>query len=137
ASLEYGEMLHYGAKTIPDGGYFSQPELTHHGVMLIGNTACMLNSMRLKGIHLAIESGMCAAEAIFHALKAGDYSKQTLHRYQNLYETSEAKRELWGVRNFRQGFQHGQLIGMANTAFGIITGGFGLLGGRMKLKPDY
>jgi len=135
--LEGGEMLHYGAKTIPDGGYFSQPELTHHGVMLVGDTAGMLNSMRLKGIHLAIESGMCAADAIFRALLAKDYSKQTLHRYQNLYETSEAKRELWGVRNFRQGFQHGQLIGMANTAFGIVTGGFGLLGGRMKLKADY
>ncbi len=135
--LEGGELLHYGAKTIPDGGYFSQPELSADGMLMVGDSAGMLNPLRLKGIHLAIESGMMAAETLFHALLQKDYSKQTLQRYQNLYETSEAKKELWSVRNFRQGQQKGELFGMLNTAFGLMTNGYGLLGNRMKLKADY
>jgi len=135
--LKGGEMIMYGAKTIPDGGYWSQPDLAHNGVMLVGDTAGMLNGMRLKGVHLAIESGMLAAEAIFEALKAKDYSRQSLHRYQNLYETSEAGKEMWGVRNFRAGFQKGNLIGTANVAFGYLFGGMGLGGNRMKLIPDH
>jgi electron-transferring-flavoprotein dehydrogenase len=135
--LAGGELLHYGAKTIPDGGYYSQPELAGDGVLLVGDTAGMMNGMRLKGIHLAIESGMHAAETIYHALVAGDYSKAMLSRMQSLHETSDSGKELWQVRNFRAGFQHGQLFGLANVAFGYLTGGYGLLGGRMKLKPDH
>jgi electron-transferring-flavoprotein dehydrogenase len=72
--LEGGEMLHYGAKTIPDGGYFSMPKLSADGVLLTGDTAGFLNSMRLKGIHLAMKSGMLAAETIFECLKNDDFS---------------------------------------------------------------
>ncbi|MCK6439756.1 MAG: electron transfer flavoprotein-ubiquinone oxidoreductase [Planctomycetes bacterium] len=131
--LKGGELLHYGAKTIPDGGYFSMPELTHDGVMLVGDTAGFLNGMRLKGVHLAMESGIMAAEAIFSCIKLQDFSKQSLHRYRNIFETSDAKKELWKVRNFRQGFTRGKLFGMANVAFGFVTGGMSLLGNRMSV----
>ncbi|GIK51864.1 MAG: electron transfer flavoprotein-ubiquinone oxidoreductase [Planctomycetota bacterium] len=134
--LEDGELLHYGAKTIPDGGYFSQPRLIADGVLLVGDTAGMLNAMRLKGIHLAIKSGMLAAETIFECLKDGDFSAQRLQRYQNAYETSWAKEELFKVRNFRQGFQRGEFFGMVNVALGFITGGRGLAG-RLSAHADY
>ncbi|MCC6466319.1 MAG: electron transfer flavoprotein-ubiquinone oxidoreductase [Planctomycetes bacterium] len=134
--LEGGELLHYGAKTIPDGGYFAMPKLSADGVLLVGDTAGFLNSMRLKGIHLAIKSGMMAAETIFECLKDGDFSAQRLHQYQNRFEASWAKQELWGVRNFRQGFQKGELFGMMNVALGLITGGRGL-SSRLTAHADY
>jgi len=134
--LEDGEVLHYGAKTIPDGGYYAMPKLSAGGVMLIGDTAGFLNSMRLKGIHLAIKSGMLAAETIFESLKDGDFSAERLHKYQNAFETSWAKEELWGVRNFRQGFQVSDFFGMANTAVGLVTGGRGLFK-RLHSAPDH
>ncbi len=134
--LSDGEMLHYGAKTIPDGGYFSMPRLSADGVMLVGDTAGIMNSMRLKGIHLAIKSGMLAAETIFECLRDGDFSALRLHQYQNRFETSWAKEELFKVRNFRQGWQKGQLFGMVNTALGFVTGGRGLAG-RLSVHPDY
>ncbi|MCA8914250.1 MAG: electron transfer flavoprotein-ubiquinone oxidoreductase [Planctomycetes bacterium] len=131
-----GEVLHYGAKTIPDGGYFAMPKLTADGVMLVGDTAGFLNSMRLKGIHLAMKSGMLAAETIFECLKDGDFSAERLHKYQNAFETSWAKAELWGVRNFRQGFQLSEIFGMANTAAGLVTGGRGFFK-RLHSEPDH
>lgn len=134
--LEGGELLHYGAKTIPDGGYFAQPKLSADGVMLVGDTAGMLNAMRLKGIHLAIKTGMLAAETIFESLKDGDFSAQRLQRYQNAYEASWAKQELFKVRNFRQGFQRGEFYGFVNVALGFITGGRGL-SGRLSATADY
>ncbi|MCC7507898.1 MAG: electron transfer flavoprotein-ubiquinone oxidoreductase [Planctomycetes bacterium] len=134
--LEGGEILHYGAKTIPDGGYFSMPKLSADGLLLVGDTAGFLNSMRLKGIHLAIKSGIMAAETIFDSLKSGDFSAAALHKYQNRFEASWAKAELWGVRNFRQGFQRGEKFGMINVAFSMITGGRGL-SSRLSAEPDY
>jgi electron-transferring-flavoprotein dehydrogenase len=85
-----GEVLHYGAKTIPDGGYYSMPRLSADGVMLIGDTAGYMNSLRLKGIHLAIKSGIMAAETIFECIKDGDFSAERLHQYQNRFESSWA-----------------------------------------------
>ncbi len=66
--LEGGKLLRYGAKAVPVGGLYSVPQLYADGLCLIGDTAGFLNGMRLKGIHLAIKTGMLAAETIFDAL---------------------------------------------------------------------
>src|SRR6185295_4948210 len=63
--LDGGRMTHYGAKAIPEGGWYSMPKLAGDGFLLIGDTAGLLNSQRLKGIHLAMKSGMLAAETVF------------------------------------------------------------------------
>src|SRR5499433_578351 len=80
--LEGGKMIRYGAKTIAAGGYFSVPRMYADGVLLAGDCAGLLNPQRLKGIHSAIKSGMLAAEVIFEALKAGDYSAKQLQKYE-------------------------------------------------------
>ena len=65
--LEGGKMVRYGAKTMPYGGWWSMPPLGGDGWMIVGDSAGFLNSQRLKGIHLAIKSGMLAAETAFEA----------------------------------------------------------------------
>ena len=70
--LEGGKMIRYGAKSLPYGGWLTMPKLAGKGWMILGDSASMLNSQRLKGIHLAIKSGMLAAETAFESMLVGD-----------------------------------------------------------------
>ena len=124
--LEGGKMVRYGAKTMPYGGWWSMPPLGGDGWMIVGDSAGFLNSQRLKGIHLAIKSGMLAAETAFEALTSGDSSARQLGKFQQKVESSWIKQELYPVRNFHQGFEHGFLSGMLNTGLLMATGGHGL-----------
>src|SRR5262249_10097340 len=110
--LEGGKMVRYGAKSMPYGGWWALPPLAGNGWMLLGDSAGFLNSARLKGIHLAIKSGMLAAETAFEALLKDDSSSATLSAFQKKVESSWIKKELWKVRNFHQGFEGGLLSGL-------------------------
>jgi len=122
-----GKLARYGAKSLPYGGWYAMPRNYFDGGLIIGDSGSFLDSQKLKGIHLAIKSGMLAAETTFEALKAGDTSAKSLSAYQTKIEQSYIKKELWKVRNFHQGFAHGQFAGFIHTAFQQITGGRGLV----------
>src|SRR5206468_3501701 len=123
--LAGGKMIRYGAKALPYGGWWAIPPVAGDGWMILGDSAGFLNSQRLKGIHLAIKSGMLAAETVFEGMTKDDFSSQQLRTYQTRVDNSWIKEELWQVRNFHQGFEHGMLEGMVHTAFQQITGGRG------------
>ena len=118
--------MKYGAKTIPEGGYFSMPRLVSDGAVILGDSAGLLNAQRLKGIHLAIKSGMLSADAIFDAFAARDFSQQRLSAYERNFRESWAGQELWKVRNFHQAYEKGLLRGMLHTGLQMLTGGRGL-----------
>ena len=103
------------------------PPLAGDGWMIIGDSAGFLNSQRLKGIHLAIKSGMLAAETAFDALLADNFSAAQLHAFKEKVDASWIKRELYPVRNFHQGFEGGLLQGLAHAALQQISGGRGLM----------
>jgi electron-transferring-flavoprotein dehydrogenase len=128
--LEGGAMLHYGAKTIPVGGFYSIPRLCHDGLMLCGDSAGMLNASRLKGIHLAIKSGILAAETLFEAVRVNDYSLGRLKGYADRFEKSWAGEELWKSRNFHAGFAGGLYSGVFHAGMQLLTGGRGLFDSR-------
>ncbi len=134
--LEGGEVLRYGAKTIPGGGYFAMPRLFGDGFVLVGDTAGFVNMSRLKGIHLALKSGLLAAEAIAEALAKGDTSAAGLSGYGRCFEASWAREELWKTRNFRQAFQSGFLAGLLDAGLQLATGGRGLVA-RRRSRPDH
>jgi electron-transferring-flavoprotein dehydrogenase len=134
--LDGGQMVRYGAKTLPEGGYFSIPATATDGAMIIGDAAGFLNSQRLKGIHLAMKTGMLAAEVAFEALLKGDCSRTALGQFENSWRRSWAGEELWKVRNYHQGFQSGFWLGGLNTALQLVTGGRGLRA-RLTSRPDY
>ncbi|MGO9864292.1 MAG: 4Fe-4S dicluster domain-containing protein [Terriglobales bacterium] len=121
--LAGGKMVRYGAKSLPYGGWWSLPPLGGNGWMIVGDSAGFLNSARLKGIHLAIKSGMLAAETAFEALVKSDASPPILANFQRRVETSWIHDELWPVRNFHQGFQNGMVSGMFNTVLQEIFDG--------------
>jgi electron-transferring-flavoprotein dehydrogenase len=134
--LSGGEMVRYGAKTIPEGGYFAIPQTVVDGALIAGDSAGFLNSQRLKGIHLAMKTGMLAAEAVFDALVKGDTSAATLAAYERRWRSSWAKGELWKVRNFHQGFENGFWAGAVHGALQFVTGGRGLHA-RYPSRPDF
>jgi len=136
--LDGGEMIAYGAKTLPEGGYFSIPKLTVGGAMLIGDSAGFLNGQRLKGIHLAMKSGMLAADVIRDALDNNRFDDEMLSSFETKVQESWIHDELWKVRNFHQGFDRGLLAGLCNAGFGLVTGGraWGLFN-RLQSKEDY
>jgi electron-transferring-flavoprotein dehydrogenase len=134
--LEGGKLVRYGAKTVPYGGWYSMPRSYVDGGLIIGDSASLLNSQRLKGIHTAIKSGMLAAETIYEALCAGDTSAKTLAGYPARIEKSWLKEELWAVRNFHQAFHGGLWKGLAQAGLQFVTGGRGLID-PMRAKPGY
>ena len=133
--LKNGKMIEYGAKTLPEGGWFSIPKLYTDNVLIVGDGAGFLAMPALKGIHLAIRSGMLAAETALTALEKNDFSEQTLQQYEALVNKSAIYKELHRVRNFRQGFIHGMIAGFFHFATQLVTFGAGICG-KLKTHPD-
>jgi len=123
ALLEGGKPVAYGAKAIPEGGFWAMPRLAADGLLLCGDSGGFLNGARLKGVHLAMKSGMLAAETLFGCLLAADFSKERLSNYEQRVAESWAATELRSVRNFHQGFDHGLFAGLFNVGVGMVTGG--------------
>ncbi|MFC1915050.1 4Fe-4S dicluster domain-containing protein, partial [Chloroflexota bacterium] len=110
--IEGGEVISYGAKTLPEGGYYSLPEPVADGALIIGDAAGLTNVRKLKGLHYAIKSGMLAAEAIFYAVEQGSFSKQTLRKYEDLLAESFVMKDISGARNYRQVFSRAGRAGL-------------------------
>jgi electron-transferring-flavoprotein dehydrogenase len=138
ALLSGAKMLYYGAKAIPEGGWWSMPKLSGDGFLIIGDSGGFVNGQRLKGIHLAMKSGMLAADTIFDALRKGDTSATALGSFEDRVKESWAGDELWEVRNFHQAFEHGTFAGVAQAGIGMLTRGrgFGVLN-RLGAEPGH
>ncbi len=121
--LKGGKMIRYGAKAIAAGGWHAMPRLYADGVLIVGDSAGFLNAARLKGIHSAIKSGMLAAETIFAALVAEDFSAARLQSFESRVKESWITPELRRYRNFHAAFSHGRWLGMANAGLQYLTGG--------------
>lgn len=130
-----GKVIAYGGKTLPAGGWYSMPKLYGNGFMVCGDTASMVDVQKLKGIHLAMKSGMLAAEVAFNAVKKQDSSEATLKAYDDLVKDSFIKKELYRVRNFHQTLSKGVFASLPLIAIQEITGGRGLFD-NMKAHND-
>ncbi|MGB2715178.1 MAG: electron transfer flavoprotein-ubiquinone oxidoreductase [Vicinamibacterales bacterium] len=124
ALLQGGQMLRYGAKALPEGGWHTLPRLFADGALIAGDAGGFVNSMRLKGIHLAMRTGMLAAETAFEAIRANNLSAAALASYQTRIDASAVRRELYPVRNVHQSFGYGLLTGLAYSGFSLVSGGW-------------
>jgi len=135
--IKDGTPTHYGARTLPCGGYFSIPKLTSDGVMITGDAANLVDSQKLKGIHTAIKSGMLAAEVLFEAFKTGDFSATQLEKYEEKLKNSWIYSDLRKSRNFTPAVARGiPFPGGLLLGFQILTGGAAPTG-DLQTKPDY
>jgi electron-transferring-flavoprotein dehydrogenase len=135
--LESGEMVEWGAKTIPEGGYYALPKRRHgDGLMIVGDSAGYVEVASLKGIHYAMQSGMFAARAAFDALKRSDTSAASLKEYDAMVDGSFIVKDLYRRRNMRLAFQESNfyVAGLKATLM-TVTGG-ALPGGRISSHAD-
>jgi electron-transferring-flavoprotein dehydrogenase len=124
AMLEGGTLVRYGAKALPEGGWHTVPKLYAAGALIAGDAAGFMNSARLKGIHLAMRSGMLAAETCFDAIRKGDTSEAALKAYDDRVQASAIRKELYPVRNVHQAFGYGSFVGAMFTGLSMFTGGW-------------
>ena len=124
--LEGGERVAWGAKTITEGGLLSMPSrLNAPGLLLVGESAGLVNVPRLKGVHYAIESGRLAAEAVFAALQRGEVAGRpgALDSYDEAIRASYIWKEMSEVRNMRQAFDKGFFLGGALASAMTVSKG--------------
>jgi electron-transferring-flavoprotein dehydrogenase len=134
--LEGGEMLEWGAKTIPEGGYYSLPErYSGNGLIMVGDTVGFVDVPSLKGIHYAMESGMLAAHAIFRSLRSGDHTAEALSQYDTAVNGSYIVADMKKTRNMRLAFKSGFMSGGVKAGLMTVTGGR-LLGSRIDAEED-
>jgi electron-transferring-flavoprotein dehydrogenase len=122
--LQGATLVRYGAKALPEGGWYTVPKLYASGAMIAGDAAGLMNSARLKGVHLAMRSGMLAAETAFEAIRTGDTSEAALKAYDDRVQHSAIRKELYPVRNVHQAFGYGSFFGAMFTGLSLFTGGW-------------
>jgi electron-transferring-flavoprotein dehydrogenase len=134
--LQGGELLEWGARTIPEGGYYSIPERLHgDGVIVVGDAAGFVDVPSLKGVHYAMFSGIYAARAAFRALKSGRADRASLADYDAMVRDSVIFRDLYQTRNVRTAFKSGFYRGGLRSALSIVSRGR-WPGGRIAVVED-
>lgn len=123
--LKGGKCISYAARALNEGGYQSIPKLHFPGGILVGCSAGFVNVPKIKGTHIAVKSGMVAAETIFSTFKEMELepcdeenfeelsTPIDLKQYEDNFKESWGYKELYEVRNVRPSF---------NTPFGMIGG---------------
>ena len=134
--LEGGQLLEWGAKTIPEGGYHSLMERrSGAGVMILGDAAGLVDVPSLKGIHYAMQSGIYAARTAYSAIKAGNVSHDSLAAYDRLVNDSYIARDLYRTRNMRLAFKNGLYAGGIKAGLMTLTRGR-FPGRRISMEED-
>jgi electron-transferring-flavoprotein dehydrogenase len=122
--LQGGQLVRYGAKALPEGGWHTIPRVYADGVLIAGDAGGFMNSMRLKGVHLAMRTGMLAAASAFEAIRANDTSAARLRSYEDRINGGPVRTELYPVRNVHQSFSYGLLPGLMYSGLSLVTGGW-------------
>ncbi len=134
--LEGGQLLEWGAKTIPEGGFHALPEQRYgEGLLLVGDAAGFVDVPSLKGIHYAMQSGIFAARAAFDAFSTGAGGAEALAQYDRLVDASFIAHDLYRTRNMRLAFKDGLYLGGLKAGLMTLTGGR-FPGGRVVMPED-
>lgn len=110
-----GEIISSGARALIEGGIQSLPKLEMPGAMLVGDAAGTMNVPKIKGTHMAMRSGMLAAEHLAENLQTEGFDRR--------WRSSASAKELQKVRNIRPGFQKGMWLGLINGGIETVTAG--------------
>ena len=121
--LKGGSMIESGAKTLPEGGWYSIPKFYDDNLMIVGDSAGFLTTARLKGVHLAVRSGISAATTAVDALIKNDTSKTSLKQYETIINKSSIYKEMYPTRNMRAVMQDGMILGGLKMGIQLLTGG--------------
>lgn len=134
--LEGGQLVEWGAKTIPEGGLHSLAKRrSGDGILVTGDAAGYVDVPSLKGIHYAIQSGIYAARTAFNALKKDDCSAGVLADYDGMVDGSYIARDMGRTRNMRLAFKGGFVSGGIKAGLMTVSGGR-FPGGMVQVEED-
>jgi len=122
--LEGGRRISYGARSLAEGGFQSLPKLTFPGGVLVGDTAGFLNVPKIKGTHMAMQSGLVAADAVYQLLASGQDAGKEATQYTGMLKQTWLWKELYRVRNVRPSFRWGLWGGFAYSALDTALLGY-------------
>ena len=134
--IKRGKVVEQGARTVSVGGYYSIPKLAVDGGLFVGAGASFHNTPAIKGIHLAMKSGMLAADAILNAHAKNDFSAKGLAAYPHLLEKSWAYPELYEGRNTAQALSKRGLFKLIHLGAQYFSSGRGFRD-PMRLNDDF
>ncbi len=121
--LRGGKIVAYGAKVIPEGGFFAVPEVYNDGVLIVGDGAGLVDSLRIKGVHIAMMSGRAAGETLANCWINNDFSKESLQQYEIKLKETSGWQQLKRVKNVRASFSKGIMTGVMSAGFAWATYG--------------
>lgn len=133
--LKGGKVVAYGAKTFPEGGFYSVPQLVADGVIIVGDAAGLTNAKKRKGLRYAVKSGIAAGESIYQAIEKQDFRARSLMKYHDILNESFVMKELYASRNYRQIFSR---TGRLGYYLGAPLSFFqSWIPGKLSTKPGY
>ena len=134
--IEGGKSVAYGAKVIPEGGYYSVPEVVTDGALIVGDGAGLVDTLRIKGVHIAMQSGVAAAQTLAACWDNDDFSVKALKPYSTRLKATSGWKQLKRVKNVRAPFSSNLMLGVASAGCAWAT--FGLLPFWMvPMAPDH
>ena len=131
-----GKSVAYGAKVIPEGGYYSVPKVVADGALIVGDGAGLVDTLRIKGVHIAMQSGRAAAETLAACWRANDFSLAALAPYGDKLKQTEGWKQLKRVKNVRAPFSTNLILGVMSAGCAWAT--FGALPfWPVPMEPDH
>ncbi len=125
--IKGGKVVEQGARVVSTSGWFSMPQLALDGAVITGNAAAMHSTPAIKGIHLAMKSGMIAAETISNALIMGKNNQGALNHYAERLADSWAGEELREGRNYAQALTKKGVTKLFHLGAQYVTRGKGIV----------
>jgi electron-transferring-flavoprotein dehydrogenase len=123
AQIKGGKTVAYGAKVIPEGGYYSVPNVVADGALIVGDGAGLVDTLRIKGIHIALQAGAAAAATLADCWQSGDFSRAALAPYATRLQATSGWRQLKRVKNVRAPFSKHLILGVASVGLAWLTRG--------------
>lgn len=91
--IKGGKLVEYSAHVIPEA---SRTDLFTHGLLVVGDAAGLVinNGITLRGMDLAIASGVAASKTVKYAMEKNDFSKKSLSHYGTLLKQDFVLRDM-------------------------------------------
>ena len=88
--LKDGKLIEHSGHMVPEQGYNAVTHLSGNGYLIAGDAAglCINIGYTVRGMDLAVESGIHAAETIIQAIKENNFSGQFLKQYDEKIKNS-------------------------------------------------
>jgi len=118
-----GKSVAYGAKVIPEGGYYSVPQVVADGALIVGDGAGLVDTLRIKGVHIAMQSGRAAAETLADCWTRNDFSLEALKPYDGRLKATTGWKQLKRVKNVRAPFSTNLILGVLSAGCAWATRG--------------